>query len=110
MTISDQVNGFFILPSVRSSPDIPRDAAIKVTLVKNSISPILKEVVAVIDTGAQSSAIDEDMATDNNLDFVRDTVVMSALGFSRTAKIYKCGIFIEEFKQLINTECGALPF
>jgi hypothetical protein len=67
MTTPDQIDGFFILPSVRSSPESPRDAAIKVTLVKNSVSPIATDIVAVLDTGSSASTIDEDLAMDKNL-------------------------------------------
>jgi hypothetical protein len=49
MTTPDQVNGFFILPSGRSSPKGPPNAAIKVTLVSNSILPIATDVVAILD-------------------------------------------------------------
>lgn len=64
MTTPDQVNGFFILPSGRSSPKGPPNAAIKVTLVSNSILPIATDVVAILDTGSSASAIDEDFAID----------------------------------------------
>src|SRR6266481_4125738 len=110
MTTPDQINGFFILPSISSSPESARDAAIKVTLVKNSISPIGTNVTAVLDTGSSTTAIDEEFVTNENLEFVREIEGMSFLGFSKKVKIYRCGIFIEEFKQLINIECGALPF
>ena len=110
MTTPDQVNGFFILPSGRSSPKGPPNAAIKVTLVSNSILPIATDVVAILDTGSSASAIDEGFAIDKNLDFVREVEGSSGLGFSRKVKIYKCGIFVKEFKQLIYADCGALPF
>jgi hypothetical protein len=47
MAMTDQISRFFILPSFLSDPNGPQAPAIKVTLVKNSISPIKKEAVAM---------------------------------------------------------------
>jgi hypothetical protein len=80
-----------------------------VTLVKNSIFPIAKDVVAMLDTGSSTSALDEDLARDANLELVREVEGISGLGLSRRVRTYRCGIFLDEFKQLDNYECGAMP-
>ena len=109
VAIPDYINGLFILPSFRADPNGPRAPAIKVTLVKNSIFPIAKDVVAMLDTGSSTSALDEDLARDANLELVREVEGISGLGLSRRVRTYRCGIFLDEFKQLDNYECGAMP-
>jgi hypothetical protein len=110
MATTEQLNGFFILPSFRSDPKGPQAPAIRVTLVKNSVSLIKKDVVAMLDTGSSTSAIDEDFARDADLEHIRDVEGMSGMGVSRKIRTYRCGIFLEELKQLDNYECGAMPF
>jgi hypothetical protein len=96
---SDQITGFFILPSYRSNPDGPKSPAIKVTLVKNSVSPIEKDAVAMLDTGSSTSSIDEDLARDAGLAFVREVEGGSAMGVSGKMATYRCGIFLQELNR-----------
>jgi hypothetical protein len=110
MTAPDEVKGFFIAPGVDSPPGAPRMAAVKITLVKNSILPIAKDIVAILDTASVANIVDEHLAAENNLEFIRDQNFISGGQFVSTKRIYKCGFFLEEFKQLINSECGTSPF
>ena len=89
-------------------PGTPPMIAIKVTVLDRDNSPIAKDAVAVIDTGADHNVIDDDFAKEH-LDFVRKQGMLSG-GIPRTTDIYKCSIVLKEFNQQIDGECATGPF
>ena len=105
---ADQITGFYVVAGAGIPPGTPPMIAIKVTILDRNNSPVAKDVVAVLDTGADHNVVDDDFAK-VNLDFVRKQGVLSG-GIPRTTDIYKCSIVLEEFNQRIDGECGTGPF